>query len=309
MEITFTDLQYLWFLFAIPVLIIVHFASLRSTKRKALKFANFEAIERITGGRILSKNLSLLTVRLIVVILFVLALAGTTYWYSGPGSNFDFVLAIDSSNSMLTNDFTPNRIEAAKIRAGEFLNMISTNSNVAIVSFAGTSIIEQDLSNEFSKVKNAIESIQARNIGGTDIGEALITSSNLLIHPERPGVIILLTDGQNNVGVPLEDALTYTSKKNIIIYTIGIGTKKGGNYIGNISLKLDEETLKMIAEKTDGKYFKAETDQSLRETYKQIAAITETKIKRELGVPFFVLSLILVLMEWVMINTRYKTIP
>src|SRR3989344_2294049 len=125
MEITFTNPEYLWFLFVIPILILVHFAGLRSTRRKALKFANFEAIERVTGGQVLSKNLFLLTIRLIIVILFVLALAGTIYWYAGQGSDFDFVLAIDASNSMLATDLPPNRIEVAKIRAQEFISLIS----------------------------------------------------------------------------------------------------------------------------------------------------------------------------------------
>src|SRR3989344_3703830 len=153
MEVTFTNPEYLWFLFVIPLLIIVHFSSLKSTKRRALKFANFEAIERVTGGEVISRNLFLLIIRLLIVILFVFALAGTTYWYSGQGSNFDFVIAIDGSNSMLATDFNPNRIESAKIRAEEFLDLISTNNNIGIISFAGTSVIENELSNDFSKIR------------------------------------------------------------------------------------------------------------------------------------------------------------
>lgn len=309
MEVTFKDPQYIWFLFVVPILIIIHFISLKSTKRKAVKFANFEAIARVTQGEVLSKNLLLLSVRLIIVILFVLALAGTTYWHSGPGSNFDFVLAIDASSSMLTNDFNPNRIEVAKLRAQEFLDLISMNSKVGVISFAGTSIIEKELSNEFSEVKRTVINLQVKNIGGTDLGEAIITSTNLLLKTDRPRVIILLTDGQNNVGIPLEDAIKYAKSNQVLIYTIGIGTEQGGLYIGNVSLKLDEETLKTIAESTDGKYFIAKNDESLREAYNDIAAITETRIKRDLEIPFFVISLLLILVEWVMINTRYRTIP
>ncbi|MEK6862545.1 MAG: VWA domain-containing protein, partial [Nanoarchaeota archaeon] len=270
MEITFFKPEYLWFLFIIPVLIIVHFASLKSTRRKALKFANFEAIERVTGGQILSKNLFLLFIRLLIVVLFVLALAGTTYWYSGLGSNFNFVLAIDASSSMLVNDLNPNRLEAAKLRAEEFLNSISENSKVGVVSFSGTSFVEIEPTSEFSQVKMAIRSIQAKNVGGTDIGEALITSTNLLMQDDKSGVIILLTDGQNNAGVAVNDALDYLKTKSIIVYPIGIGTDEGGGYVGNVSLKLDEESLKIIAQSTEGKYFRAKTDESLRDIYKQI---------------------------------------
>ncbi len=309
MEVTFTDPEYLWFLIVIPILMIIHFISLKSTKRKALKFANFDAIARVTDGEVLSKNLSLLFLRLIIVILFVLALAGTTYWYSGSGSEFDFVLAIDASNSMLADDFSPNRIESAKINAQEFLDLISRSNKIGIVSFAGTAIIEKDLSNEFFEVKNTINNIQARNTGGTDLGEAIITSSNILLATEKPRIIILLTDGQSNVGVSLEDAIKYAKSKGITIYTIGIGTEGGGNYIGNVSLKLDEENLKKIAVETDGDYFRAENEKSLNEIYKKIAKITETKMNKNLGITFLVISLILVLIEWTMINTRFRTIP
>ena len=308
MEITFTHPEYLWFLFMVPILIIVHFVSLKSTKRKALKFANFDAIERVTGGKVFSRNLFLLFIRLIIVILFIFALAGATYWYSGAGSNFDFVLAIDSSSSMLTTDIEPSRLEAAKIYANDFLDEISPNSKVGVVSFAGTSIIEQELIDSFTFVRKAINNIQIRNIGGTDIGEAIITSSNLFIG-ENPGVIILLTDGQSNVGININDAIEYIKSKQIIIYTIGVGTETGGQYLGNVSLTLDEGILRTIAENTEGKYFLADSAESLRNTYIEIANTTETRIKQNLTFPFFVISLILVLLEWTMINTKYKTIP
>ncbi|MEK6907073.1 MAG: VWA domain-containing protein, partial [Nanoarchaeota archaeon] len=302
--ITFTDPEYLWFLLAIPILLIIHFASLKSTKRKALKFANFEAIERVTGGEILSKNLSLLTIRLMIVTLFVLALSGMIYWYSGPGSDFNFVLAIDASSSMLATDLTPDRLEAAKVRAEEFLDLISPNSKVGVISFAGTSTVETELSSEFLKVKNAIGGIEARNIGGTDPGEAILTSTNLFLQTNKPGVIVLLTDGQGNVGLSLEQAVKYAQEKGVLIYTIGVGTEQGGIYVGNVSLKINEESLKFIAESTDGKYFRAESDKSLKDAYEKIAAITETRIKRELGIPFLVISLLLIMLEWFMINTK-----
>ena len=309
MEITFSNPDYLWFLLVIPILIIVHLTSLKSTRRKAIKFANFDAIERVTGGEVLSKNLSLLAIRIIVVTLFVLALSGVTYWYSGPGSNFDFVLALDASNSMLTTDFTPDRIEAAKLYAGEFIDSISRSSKVGVVSFAGTSTVESELSDDLPKVKGIIKNIEARNLGGTDIGEALVTSTNVLLQSNKPRILILLTDGQSNVGVPLKDAINYVKSNQLTIYTIGIGTEKGGNYVGNVTLSLDEETLKLIAQSTDGKYFRAADEKSLRDTYSKIAKITESRIRRELAIPFLVISLILVLIEWSMINTRYRTIP
>src|SRR3989338_4478169 len=101
MEIIFRNAFYLWFLLAIILLIALHFTTLKYIKRRALKFANFEAIERVTGSEIFSKNVLLLYIRLLIVICVILAAAGTTVWYTGKSSNVDYVLAIDASSSML----------------------------------------------------------------------------------------------------------------------------------------------------------------------------------------------------------------
>jgi len=310
MAVTFSHPEYLWFLFVIPILIIVHFASLKSTKRKAIKFANFEAIERVTGGEVISNNLFLLYARLSIVILFILSLSGMVYWYSGEGSNFDYVLAIDSSNSMLATDFTPNRIEAAKLKALEFVDLLSTKNKIGIISFAGTPIIETELTDDFQKIRNSIKNIEISNTGGTNIGESIITGTTLLSNSENPKVLILLTDGQVNIGNSLDKAIDYAKSKNVIINTIGIGSQEGGNYVfGNITLRLDENTLKTISQNTEGNYYNTKDDTALKEAYKKIASITQTRLKLDLAIPFLIIVLFLILIEWMMLNTKYKTIP
>jgi Ca-activated chloride channel family protein len=309
MAVTFTHPEYLWFLLVIPILVFVHFASLKSSKRRAIKFANFEAIERVTGGVVVSKNLFLLYIRLTIVVLFILSLSGMIYWYSGQGSNSDFVVEIDSSNSMLATDLTPNILEAAKIRANEFIDLLS-NNKIGIVSFSVTPIIESELTDDFSKARGKIKNIEISKNGGTDIGSAIITGVNLLANSNKPKVIILLTDGQFNIGNPIEKGINYAKEKGIIIHTIGIGSSEGGNYIvGNITLKLDEDSLKTIATSTEGSYFTAKTDQDLREAYNKIASLTETRLKLDLKITFLVIVLLLILIEWMMLNTKYRTIP
>ena len=153
MEVVFANPEYLWFLLAIPLIIVVHFLALKSTKRRALKFANFETIKRITSGEVLSKNLNLLVVRIVILILLALSLAGATYYYTGAASNFDFVLAIDSSSSMLTDDFSPNRIEVAKEAAKTFIDVIPHTNKIAIVSFSSIVDVKQPLTDDFLLAK------------------------------------------------------------------------------------------------------------------------------------------------------------
>ena len=310
MEVVFANPEYLWFLLAIPIIIVVHFLALKSTKRRALKFANFETIKRITGGEVLSKNLNLLVVRITILILLALSLAGTTYYYTGQVSNFDFVLAIDSSNSMLTDDFSPSRIEVAKEAAKTFIDVIPHTNKIAIVSFSSVVNVKQPLTDDFLLAKQSLEDINVANTGGTAMGDAIITSTNLLISSNRSRAIILLTDGQSNTGIDVEDAIGYARTKLTSIYTIGVGTEEGGKLPPTEAvLKLDEEKLKLIAVNTDGTYFKVNDTVSLKESYKKIASVTQARIGQSLILPFMLIVLLLLIIEWIMFNTKYRTIP
>ena len=231
MEVTFQNIHGLWFLLAIPLLIVMHSFTIEESKKRALKFANFEAISRITGQQIFSKNLTLLVFRTIALLIIVLATSELTLHYTGQSSNFDIVLAIDSSASMLANDLFPNRLEVAKQEAINFINQLDENANIGIVSFAGTTFIDQSLTNNQNKIKEAINNIQIKQLGGTDISEAIVTSSNLLIPSKNAKAIVLLTDGQENLGL-LEDATSYAIQNSIVIYTIGIGTEEGSKRPG-----------------------------------------------------------------------------
>jgi Ca-activated chloride channel family protein len=310
MEIIFKQPIYLWFLISIFLLILVHLFTLKYVRRRALKFANFEAIARVTGKQILSQNVSLLAIRILTLILVVLALSGTTIQYVGQSSDFDFVLAIDSSSSMSSDDFNPNRLEAAKREAINFVNSLSAKTKVGIVSFSGISLIEQDLTDDLDMIKDSIKKIKISEVGGTDLGEAIVTSSNLLIKSDRAKVIILLTDGQSNVGIPVEEAIAYAFSYQIIIYPIGIATEKGGRIAGVETVsKINENTLNTIAFNTDGTYYRATDQQSLADAYKKVASSTRESLTIDLTMLLMTLALLLLFVEWALVNTKYRTIP
>jgi len=315
--INFTNIYYLWLLVSIPLLIITHFFVLGYLKRRAVKFANFEAIKRVTGTkfdikntRTISKNMFLLIVRIFVLLLLIFSVAGPVLWYSGQGSEFDFVLAIDASSSMLADDFIPYRLDAARKASSLFVESLKARTMVGIVSFAGTSFVEQDLIDNMKKTEEVINNIRIKSVGGTDIGGAITTSTNLLLNQENSRVIILLTDGQSTVGTPLDVAIEYANKNYVTINTIGIGTEEGGTFIkGDLLSKLDEPTLIGIAQKTGGKYYKAENEEELAMAFDDISSSVEEKIPIDLSMGFMMISLALLFIEWGMINTKYRTLP
>ena len=309
MEVIFQKPDFLWFLLAIPAIIIVHSLTLKSTNRKALKFANFEAIERVTGGQVLSKNLFLLFIRVIIIFLFVLALSGMTLSYMGQGSKFDFALALDASNSMLIEDMQPTRMDVAKNSAIDFINELNNNNQIAIVSFGPTARLESSLTNSLVDAKNAVRGIIPFETGGTSLGDAIISSVNSLINTKNPKVVILLTDGRSNIGVDVTDTIDYARLKQVTVHTIGIGTNNGGEYTEGVNLTIDEITLQEIAAMTNGKYFRADSAKALSDAYKEISGLTQTTIFRDLSLTSTLVALILLLIEWVLFNTKYRTIP
>lgn len=309
MEIIFEKPDYLWLLLVIPIIIIVHFLTLKITTRKAVKFANFEVIQRITGGESLSKNFSLLVLRTFIILLFIFALAGLTLSYIGEGSTADFAIAIDASNSMLVQDLLPNRLEAAKEKANEFINTLNSRNNIAVISFGANAFVESGLTIDHFEAKSSVLKINARSTGGTSLGDAIISSVNTLIPSVNNKIVILITDGRSNVGADVDSAIEYAKLKQVAVNTIGIGTNEGGEYLKGVNLTLDENVLMEIAASTNGKYFKAESSESLAQAYREIAQTTETTVFRNLTLPFTLVALFLLLLEWILFNTRYRTIP
>ncbi len=307
---SFTYPQYLWFFLALPALVLLHFLSLRYTKKQALLFANFPAIEKITGQKIMSKNYLLLVLRLLTFSIIILAISGPVLRYTGMSSNFDFVLAIDASGSMAATDYEPDRLEAAKEAAKIFVDNAPFDSSIGVLTFSGISFLKQIPSNDFESVKNIIDDIKVEYVGGTAIGSAIIESSTILMTGNKPKRILLLTDGQNNVGPDITDAIEYANDKHIIIDTIGIATKEGGKMPGTtFTSVLDEESLINISKLTGGVYFKAENETDLIDAFTNIATSSEQKLSTNLTVHSLFVAFILLFLEWGLLNTKFRTLP
>ncbi|MBN2101503.1 MAG: VWA domain-containing protein [Candidatus Aenigmarchaeota archaeon] len=310
MEISFTNPQFLWFFLALPTLILLHFISIRYTRAQALKFANFPAIEKITGQKLISKNYLLLILRLVTFSIIILAISGPVLWYTGRSSNFDFVMAIDASGSMASNDYDPNRLEAAKLAAKIFVDNAPKDSEIGIMSFSGITFLKQFPSNNFERVKASIDDIKVEYVGGTAIGSVIIDASTVLTTGNKARRILLLTDGQNNVGPDVKDAIDYANDKHIIIDTVGIATKEGGSMPGLTSVTiLDEDSLKNISAATGGSYIRVQNETDLGEAFQRLAISSEQKLSEDLTVPSLLAAFVLLFLEWGLLNTKFRTLP
>jgi len=317
-QVVFEQANNLWFLFSIPILLLLHYYFARHMKRKALLFANFRAMKRITGKRLMTRNRLLLILRMVLLLSAILAVSGTVVWYSGTTNEDDFVIAIDTSSSMTSSDVAPSRLEAAKSDAILFVDSLDSTTRVGVVTFSGISLISAVPTTNRNVVRESINSMEPLQAGGTDIPGVIITSTNLLLDNSRGRAIILITDGSNTIETFLDESmqrsLEYAQEHHIKVHTIGIGTNAGPiGYLPiyyNVSAVYNEENLLQIANMTGGTFIKAENAKQLMDAFTVIASQTEEQlIRRDLRAALMMIALLLLFGEWILINTRFKSVP
>jgi len=312
MEVVFRNPFYLWALVVVPVIIVAHFLSLRYSKARAIKFANFVALARVSEKVRISSNFTVLLLRIVVFAGIVFAIAGTTIYYTGSVIDADYVLAIDSSASMLADDLTPTRFDVAKDSAISFVDSLPIYSSAGVIGFSGTSYVAQPLTLDKNLIKSSIDNLQILASGGTSIGDAVITGTNLLVNSGKSKIVIVLTDGRSNLGIGTDAAVDYANSHNVVVHAVGIGTEDGyfvevNDLIG--PLGVDSTELEELSSLTGGQFYYPQTKEELENVYNEIA--TSEKTNASLDLTFFLLIFILALLvlEWVLINTRFRIIP
>jgi len=310
-DITFLNIKFLFALFAIPLMVALHFFLLKYTKRRAVLFANFEALKRVTGFVVQSQNITLLVIRCLILLFLTLSAAGMVIWTEGPGSDFNYVLAIDASSSMLADDMNPNRLTVAKTTATDFVNTLNAQVKIGVVSFSGVSKVETALNDKRGQVEDAINGIDISAAGGTDISGAMMTSVNLLLTEfDKSMSVIVLTDGQHTAGGPLEEGINYAASNHVTVHTIGIATEKGGAFeLTQLLSTLDEATMQRIADNTGGRFFKVGSRAEMEAAFAEIVTLSEQNIPHQTRLWFLVIALILLFGEWTLMNTRFKALP
>ena len=197
----------------------------------------------------------------------------------------DMMLVLDISSSMLADDFKPNRLEAVKRTAANFIDSRKSD-RIGILVFAGESFIQCPLTVDKSVLKSLIKeiSIVSKEYDGTAIGIAIANATNRLRKSEvKSKVMVLLSDGSNNSGeIDPRTASELAAQYDIKIYTIGAGTDQAFTKIpgrGLIKNEIDEETLKFIANVTGGKFFRATDIDALEDIYSEIDELERSEIE------------------------------
>ena len=270
--------------------------------------------------------------RVIALSLLIIVLARpqlTSEWEEKDVEGIDIMLATDVSTSMLAMDLQPNRLEAAKEVAQDFIAG-RPNDNIGLTIFAGESFTQCPLTIDHIALANMLSAVDcdiaAKGIiaDGTAIGMGIANSVSRLKDSKAVSkVIILLTDGINNRGEITPEASAEMAKEfGVRIYTIGVGTdKKEAPYPTpygsmNVPVEIDEKTLGNIAEATGGRYFRATDKQSLRDIYNEIDKLERTKLNvqqyqeyEELYQLFALLAILFLMIELLLRYTVLRRIP
>lgn len=291
----FEDPQFFWLFLLLPLAIAWYFWK-RKEETAELKISHIKGFQVKPGILVRLKPL-LFILRLAVLALIITALARPRLVDISTRTNttrgIDIVMAIDVSASMLAKDFEPNRLEATKEVAAEFIKDRITD-RIGLVVYAGESFTKTPVTSDKTLVLTALEEIKYNDIleGGTAIGMGLATAVNRLKDSKAESkVIILLTDGVNNSGfIDPKIASELAVEFGIKVYTIGVGSNgmalspvaimpNGQFQYQNVPVEIDEKLLTEIADVTGGRYFRATDNQKLEEIYEEIDALEKTDIE------------------------------
>tara|TARA_R110002167_G_scaffold13570_7_gene56218 strand:- start:2880 stop:3878 length:999 start_codon:yes stop_codon:yes gene_type:complete len=327
-NIEFANPEFFWLLLLLPLAVLWYFFK-RNEQTASLRISSTKGFPN--AGFLPKMKHLLFLLRLMALTAIITAMARpqtediSTHTKTTKG--IDIVMAIDVSSSMLAKDLRPNRLSALKEVAADFIKK-RPNDRIGLVAYAGESYTKTPITSDKSIVLNALREITYGQLNdGTAIGMGLATAVNRLKESKAISkIIILLTDGVNNSGfIEPQTAADLAVEFGIKTYTIGLGTNGNaltpiaynadGSYrYGMRQVEIEEELLKAIAKSTGGKYFRATNNEKLEAIYDEINKLEKTEIEEfkyyryeEKFRPWVLLAGALLLMEWLLRNTLFRS--
>jgi Ca-activated chloride channel family protein len=328
-DITFAHKSLLWLLFILPV----YFAGYLWKGKNMQGSLRISSLNSLSGAPLSFRHYLrhfVFVLRCLTLLLLILILArpqSSSNWKNISTEGINIVIAMDISSSMLAQDLRPDRIEASKSVAAEFIDH-RPDDRIGLVIFSGESFTLCPLTTDHAVVKNLFSGIHTGLVeDGTAIGMGLATAVSRLDTNAKSNVIILLTDGVNNRGSidPLTAAdIAHTYKARV--YTVGLGTKGkalapvardalGRFQYDYVDVEIDEDVLRKVASITGGKYFRATDTETLKKIYREIDTLEKNIIeeknftnKQDLFLPLALAALALLCVEFIIKNTWLRSI-
>jgi Ca-activated chloride channel family protein len=298
----------LWSLLTIPLFVLLYQRMQQRRKRYAVNYGSLGLVQQSAGRGVGSRRHIPALLFLAGLTVLFLALGRPQMVIGLPKVDGIVILAFDVSGSMLADDFQPTRLEAAKVAARDFVARQPTTVRVGIVAFSDSGFSVQIPTNDQAAILASIDRLQPQR--GTSLANGIITSLNTIanvtgqdpivgfndsgpseiaptpapaVSMDNSAVIVLLTDGENNMDPDPLAAAQFAADRGVPIHTIAIGSVEGVDLTVNgftVHTKVDEATLRQISDITEGFYFNAETEEDLRKIYESIEPgfkITEEK--------------------------------
>lgn len=321
-----------WYLLLLLLLIpaIVWYILKHKTAQASMRVSSTEAFDKLprTYKSYLRHVVFALRMLVIACVIVILARPMTTdSWHKSSTEGVDVIVALDISGSMLSRDFQPNRVEAAKTVAAQFIAGREYD-NIGLVVFAGEGFTMCPMTTDHAVLLNLLKDVDCGMlVDGTAVGDGLATAVNRIKDgPAKSKTIILLTDGTNNAGVvdPVT-AAEIARSYGIRVYTIGVGTKgmapspvmtPYGIRYQNMPVEIDEDKLRQIASIGDGQYFRATDENVLKSVFAEIDEMEKTKLsvqqfsrREEAYMPWAIAAMLLLAIEIILRYTLLRNVP
>lgn len=328
-EIAFKNPELLWLLVVLPLMVAYH-VLLHRRNMPQFRYSGVAGVKRAASPRTAWLTHVPAALRTLAVGLLIVAVArpqSSSSWQDVTTEGIDIVLCLDISGSMLAEDFKPNRLEASKKVAMNFIRNRPTD-RMGLVIFAAESFTQVPLTTDHSILLNLFQDVKTGMLqDGTAIGLGLATSVQRLKDSEAVSkVVILLTDGENNAGsIPPMTAAEIAREFGVRVYTIGVGTRGtapfpqidpfGRTRYFDMEVRINEPLMRQMAEVTGGKYFRATDNAALENVYAEIDALEKSKIdvteyrkRKEEFLPFALFALLLLVGEVLVRQTILRSV-
>jgi hypothetical protein len=305
-------------LLLVPILIFSHYFFFKRSAGKAVIFSNMDALRRLVKGNILSANITHLILRCFIIIFLIVGASGLTLWVMGESSDVNMIFALDSSASMSSSDVGESRFDVGKSIISDILSGAPQGSEFAFIRFAGSSVIENSFTDNRAELLFSLEGASTFRMGGTDVGGAIVTATNLFeLRPDSGKVLILISDGLDNVNSfisssPIE-TVAYARDNQVIIHSIAIGGE--GGPLGflpeyyEIPSMFSDELLILMSNETGGNYYRVESLNDAAAVINELQfETTQAYVNYNLFYWAFVVVFVLLVIEWVFANTYFRRV-